>query len=123
MPAPGDLRAPLGRFGETYAAHQLGRRGYQVLERNVRLPSGEIDIIANESGELVFVEVKTRRPSPIAAPEESITDERMAHLEAAIAEYLSNQPGQPYRIEIVAIEVNDSGRVVRFEVMPDVGLR
>ena len=124
MPAtPDSLRKSLGRFGETFACHELEKRGYRVLARNVRMRSGEIDIVASQGGELVFVEVKTRRPSMIAGPEDAITHERMEHLETAIGDYFDTTPEQPYRIEIVAIDVSTSGRVTRCDIIDDIGLR
>ena len=119
------MKQAIGAFGETFAAHELQRRGYDIIERNVRFPDGEIDIVAGEGGETVFVEVKTRRASVMSLPEEAVDDERMGHLEAAIVAYCETRAivGQPYRIEVVAIDVDRSGRVTRCEVMGDVGLR
>ena len=60
--APADgARRELGRRGERLAAEHLRRRGCVVLERNVRLGRGEIDLIVRDGDALVFVEVKTRR--------------------------------------------------------------
>ncbi|HOW01581.1 MAG TPA: YraN family protein, partial [Rhodoglobus sp.] len=50
----------LGRRGEEIAARYLASRGLAIVERNWRCPQGEIDLIARDGGELVFVEVKTR---------------------------------------------------------------
>lgn len=49
-----------GRRGEDLAAAFLLDRGYQILQRNWRMKTGEIDIIAQIAGELVFCEVKSR---------------------------------------------------------------
>lgn len=81
--------------------------------------------MAREGGELVFVEVKTRRSgSEFSLPEDSITDVKMEHLEAAIDAYFDTRDSRhPYRIEVVAVEVDAGGRVSRFDVMKDVGFR
>ena len=50
----------LGAFGEREAARLLRKKGYKILERNFEASQGEIDIIAKDNKELVFVEVKTR---------------------------------------------------------------
>lgn len=64
-PDPGerrsDPRRALGRLGEKLAAHHLERRGFAILDRNVRTRHGEIDLIAFDGVTLAFVEVKTRR--------------------------------------------------------------
>jgi putative endonuclease len=115
----------LGSFGETYAAHTLRHRGYEIIARNLRYATGEIDIVAREGGEMVFVEVKTRRSgSHYSLPEDSITDVKMERLEAAIDAYFDTGGFRhPYRIEVVAVEVDTSGRVSRFDVIKDVGFR
>ena len=46
-----------GKIGEEIAKNYLERKGYKLIERNVRCRQGEIDIIAMYSGKLIFVEV------------------------------------------------------------------
>jgi putative endonuclease len=58
-----DPRHVLGRFGEDAAARLLSRKGFDVLARNVRMPFGELDLVALDGDVVVFVEVKTRRGS------------------------------------------------------------
>ena len=58
----GDHRGALGALGEQLAAEHLRRRGFVIVERNVRTRHGEIDLIAiDDRGTLLFAEVKTRR--------------------------------------------------------------
>jgi putative endonuclease len=54
------VKDELGRFGEDLAARHLTRAGLEILERNWRCPTGEIDILALEGDVLVVCEVKTR---------------------------------------------------------------
>lgn len=119
------LRKSLGAFGETYVCHHLRRQGYAIVDRNVRMKGGEIDIVARDQDELVFVEVKTRRPSRVTQPEDALSVERMSHLERAVDEYLETEGyrAHPYRIEIAAVEVGPSGRVTRCELFGDIGIR
>ena len=109
----------LGRFGEAWAVAYLAKHGYQIVARNVRYRSGELDIIAREGSELVFVEVKCRRSSRFGAPEASIDRRRYSHLESAIQEYLAAHALEPpsYRIDVVAIEINAQGKVTRCDVL------
>lgn len=55
----GPARYRVGRRGEREAVRHLKRRGYTILERNFRVPRGEIDVIAFRDGVVVFVEVRS----------------------------------------------------------------
>ena len=63
-----------GKIGEDLAAKYLERNGLRIIERNYRFERGEIDLIAEEGEELVFVEVKTRRSNAFGAPEDAVTE-------------------------------------------------
>lgn len=63
----------VGAAQEKRAAEYLGRLGYRILERNFRCKTGEIDLIAEESGSLVFLEVKYRRNGRCGTPAEAVT--------------------------------------------------
>lgn len=109
----------LGAFGEKYAVGYLKRLGYEIVERNVRFRAGEIDIVAREGADVVFVEVKCRRSSQYGSPEHAITPAKYAHLATAIEEYVASDrvPCDNYRIDVVAIEVDARGRVSRCDVL------
>src|SRR4051794_17581929 len=64
----GDPRRRVGAIGESLAARHLERAGYEVLARNARTRTGEIDIIAAQGRHLVFCEVKTRVSRTTAGP-------------------------------------------------------
>ncbi|MGE5334595.1 MAG: YraN family protein [Nitrososphaerota archaeon] len=106
-------RAALGNAGERLAAGWLEARGFRVLARNWRCAYGELDVIAEERDELVFVEVKTRRGAAHGAPEEAITASKRAHLIAAAQCYLAEhqREEQPYRIDVVAVQLDSQGRL------------
>src|SRR5947209_7314149 len=67
------LHLRIGRRGEEAAAEQLKAAGYRILARNYRCPSGEIDLVAEERGVLVFVEVKTRSSAAYGSPRDAVT--------------------------------------------------
>lgn len=108
-----NARAALGRAGERLAAGWLEARGFRVVARNWHCPYGELDIVAEERGEWVFVEVKTRRGSAHGAPEEAITASKRAHLIAAAQSYLAEHAleDQPYRIDVLAVQLDPQGRL------------
>lgn len=96
-------------------AGYLERRGYEVLEANWRCPGlGEIDLVARKAGCLVFVEVRVRSGQAYGTPEESVTPEKRARL-IALAEAYVQQAGWAgdWRIDMMALEVSRSGRLVR----------
>jgi putative endonuclease len=78
-----------GQKGENRAAAYLRLRGYRVLERNYRVPQGEIDLIARKAEVLVFVEVKARKNDSHGTPLEAVSPIKVRRVSAAAAIYLS----------------------------------
>jgi putative endonuclease len=111
-------RRALGAFGESAARSHLLRAGYQILASNWRCPIGEIDLVAQQGGQFVFVEVRTRRLDGPVAPEESLTPAKRRRLAALALTYLADAPGPeepPFRIDLIAVAVDRAGRVVRLD--------
>jgi putative endonuclease len=90
-------RKDLGRRGEDAAVKALQKRGYRILDRNYLCRTGEIDIIAEHAGCVVFVEVKTRSPRSWEKPEEAITLEKQARIKRAADYYLGDSSAPPPR--------------------------
>ena len=63
----------LGNFGEDMAARYLQRKGYRIVDRNFSCRLGEVDIVAQKSGYVVFVEVKLRKNADFAYAREFVT--------------------------------------------------
>lgn len=121
MTASRSPRQGLGRLGENLAVAHLQRQGYTILERNHRLPGGEIDVVARDGDCLVLVEVRTRRGTNYGTPEESLTptkQRRMRHLAEAYVEALP-EPPPAYRVDVVAVELSPAGRLLRVEIIED----
>lgn len=76
-------RQQIGRLGEDRAAAFFVGKGFTCLARNWRCRAGEIDLIVARGREIRFVEVKTRKTKTYGDPEEAITVQKRAHLEAA----------------------------------------
>ena len=108
---PGDKRRALGAAGESAAARHLERRGYRVVEANVRCRLGEIDIVAIDAGVIVFVEVKGNRGGQYGAPEEMVTLAKQRRLTRLAGWYLQRRGwlGRPARFDVVAVDWNPSG--------------
>ncbi len=94
-------RRKRGERAEEIVASYLESIGYEILDRNVHMRVGEIDIVAMHDGELVFVEV---RSSSSSDPIESITRRKMEHLSRAILMYMAERSlDLPFRIEIITV--------------------
>lgn len=107
-------RQEMGRRGEDAAAAYLERLGMAVEARNWRCPLGEIDIVARDGGDLVLVEVKTRRSPRAGTPEESVSptkQRRLLRLASAYGAACGDAGGQ-VRFDVVAIRVLDANRAV-----------
>lgn len=78
----------LGRWGEEVAAAYLREKGYIILECNWRSGHRDIDIIARDGQETVFVEVKTRSEHWVYDPEHAINHEKRQNLNRSIGHYM-----------------------------------
>lgn len=94
----------VGQAGEKLAASYLTSLGYQIIEQNFRTPRGEIDIIAQDGEQIVFVEVKTRNNARFGLPEEAVNQKKLAKIKLAGQYWLNqNQFYQSARIDLIAI--------------------
>ena len=112
-------RRETGVLGEKLARGLLKKRGYRIVETNYRCPRGEIDIVARHKGCLVFLEVRTKRSLSFGTPEESISFAKKSRMRATAYHYLQsheNPPG-PWRIDFVAVELNENGKPGRMEIV------
>ncbi len=108
MPTP---QQSTGQYGETLAAQYLTERGYTITARNWRCPAGEIDIIAHDGGEWVFVEVRTRHAPNTDTAVESVTPRKQASMIAAAEAYLDahDMENVLWRIDLVVIALTSQG--------------
>jgi len=96
-----------GNYGENLAAEYLEEEGYSILKRNFHFGrNGEIDIIAEKDGELVFIEVKYRTNRSFGDPLESITPRKAKTLRLTAEGYLyvNKISNKACRIDIIVID-------------------
>jgi len=109
-----DRRKERGAAAEEAAARYLSSLGYQVLERNWRCRSGEIDLIARDGEVLVFVEVRSRRTgSRFGAAVEAVTPRKIRQVRGVAGVYLSFHPhvAGPVRFDVVAVTLQSDDSV------------
>lgn len=112
-----------GILGEELACQALASRGYRIIERNWRCASGEIDIVAQDRAAWVFVEVKTRHGHTFGMPEDAINPAKTERLVDLAELYLAEKKVDAvcWRVDLVAVELDRSGRVRRLDIIPDIG--
>jgi TIGR00252 family protein len=99
----------IGNSGERFAASFLQRQDIAVLERNYTFNHGEIDIVAKDGDELVFVEVKIRRNTRFSSPEESVTPAKQELIRRTAEGYIQEKKldNISCRFDVVAIRVEN----------------
>ena len=98
-------RQILGKLGEELAVEELERRGYAITARRYRTPCGEIDIVCDHSGVLVFVEVKTRADAEFGTAAEAVTLRKQRQLTRMACDYLARERivDRPCRFDVVTV--------------------
>ena len=119
-PRKAKRKQELARIGEEHAARYLRAKGYRIRERNFRARSGEVDIIAEQKGALVFVEVKARSSEEFGEPREAVTGWKQRRIARAAAEYVAarQQGERSVRFDVVEVLLTPQGRVEKVEVIP-----
>jgi putative endonuclease len=118
-------RKILGDRAETMAAARLSRSGMRILARNQRTSevAGEIDVIALDGRELVFVEVKALRAGAVSGPERpvlAVGPRKQRKLRALAIAWLRDHDGfvprhSALRFDVVGVRVGDDGQAVEWE--------
>jgi putative endonuclease len=95
----------MGKAGEDLALTYLQGLGYKILARNYRKPFGEVDIIADDGGILVFVEVKTRAGIGFGPPFEAVTPRKQMQMSKVALEYIGRHgmTDRPARFDVVGV--------------------
>jgi putative endonuclease len=104
-----------GNEGEDIAAQYLEKIGMTVMDRNYRFGHEELDLVCfepnekNDGGEIVFVEVKTRRGRNYGEPEEAVTKAKQRHIVFAAKAYLYERriEGANCRFDVITVRLGD----------------
>lgn len=96
-----------GADAEARAAAYLEGLGREIMQRNYRIPGGEIDIVSRAGGTLFFTEVRQRKTARYGSALESVTPRKLALMHRAALNYLVRECGRddlPCRLEVLTIE-------------------
>lgn len=111
-------RRLFGDASEQLAEAYLVNKGYRILDRQFLTRLGEIDLVAEQGGEIVFVEVKARHTDEFGYPEAAVTKSKLRKIAHAGEIYLRQKQltERSFRIDVVAIEHNFTPpRITLFE--------
>lgn len=99
-------RQALGTLGESLASDALRRQGYAILATRYRTRFGEIDIVAQQAGVIVFVEVKARRTARHGSAADAVSPAKRRRVAAMALDYLAwtGRLDAPCRFDVVAID-------------------
>lgn len=104
----------LGDKGEELAKQFLEKLGYQIIGMNWRERKFEIDIIAIDGQEIVFIEVKTRSTAYFGNPEEAVTAKKQEHLINGADFYIQkNEIDLECRFDVIAIVLNSKHKDIK----------
>jgi putative endonuclease len=111
-------RQELGKIGEDLAACELERRGYAITARRYRTRCGEIDIVAERDGVLVFVEVKARVDAEFGTAAEAVTPWKQRRLTRMAKDYLTREHivDRPCRFDVVTVMFDRAHPVIEVYV-------
>lgn len=112
----------VGRTGENLAFEYIKKLGFKILARNYLIRGGEIDIVAKDGNELVFIEVKARYSHDYGLPQESITSWKIKSLKKTALFYIQkiNWGSKPYRFDLVAIDYVNQVDTPKIELIKNI---
>ena len=110
----------LGKYGEMMAADFLARQGYEIVERNWHCRQGELDLIAKDQDQWVFVEVKTRSSKTADSGFEAVDQLKLQKLRRTIARWCELKQISSIKLRLDVVSVYVSAGNVRFEHLKQV---
>lgn len=107
-------RQSVGRNGELMARYFLEKKGFKIVEMNLRLKTGEIDILAQDHDILVIVEVKTKSNDRFGLAQEEVDFAKQKKLKLLAGELSIQFPDRQLRIDVVAINFKENKPVLEY---------
>jgi putative endonuclease len=104
-----------GKTGEDIAAAFLKKKRYKIIERNYKCVFGEVDIVARDMNDIVFIEVKSRKSKDFGEPEDAVTLNKQRKISKVALNYLKDRrlDDRDARFDVIAIKLSTEGSIVK----------
>lgn len=104
----------IGKFGEDEAVKYLEQKGYKISDRIFSCKRGEIDIIALDKNEIVFIEIKARISLKYGLPSEAVTKNKLKHIYKTAEYYLytRNLLNENTRIDVIEVYIKNNQVII-----------
>ena len=108
----------LGKLGERYSASYLRKHGYKIVQSNIRINFGEIDIIAIKNSVIYIYEVKTRTNTVFGQPYEAVTPTKAKRLVLMGEKFAlqNNLKNSKLSLGVIAVLVDDKRKVSSIKI-------
>ncbi|MEK7203041.1 MAG: YraN family protein [Patescibacteria group bacterium] len=112
----------VGKFGETLAKNYLIKRGYSLIDANIKISYLEIDIIAKYQDLLIFVEVKTRTSLTFGEADQAMTCQKTKNFKKAVEAYIisKNINSDRIRADLISIDINKDKKTAKIKHYQDI---
>jgi len=103
----------LGDWGEQIAVDYLISNNIKIVDRNIRTNYGEIDILGQKDGIIIFFEVKTRRTEEFGNPEDAVNYKKREHMKNSALDFMQSNLDleMDWRIDVIAIFVGEKNKL------------
>ncbi len=112
-----DPRKEIGRRGEELAADHLVTKGWQLIARNWSTKLGELDIVADDENQLIFVEVRTTTSQQYGLGFQSVNYRKQQQVRRLALQFLQQMDYQhlPIRFDVISVLLSKDLQLVTLE--------
>lgn len=112
----------IGKFGETLAKKFLIKRGYKIIDANVKLSYQELDLVAEKDGRIIFVEVKTRLSQFYGPAENAMALTKLERFRRGVEMYIfkNNLDIDEIRADLITVDIDHLKQTAKIKHYQDV---
>ena len=117
-----NYKQKIGKFGEILAKNYLIKRGYKIIDSNVKLSYQELDLVAIKDFLVVFVEVKTRVSQFYGSAENAFQSTKSERFRKGIEIYIGNKNlyNQEIRADLITVDINKVKKTAKIKHYKDI---